>query len=42
LKEFIARSPPEVTTINATEGGAIFGERIKCMTFKQFLDRYKK
>jgi hypothetical protein len=42
LKEFIARSPQEVATINATEGGAIFGERIKCMTFKNFLSKYKK
>jgi len=39
LKEFIARSPSWLTTINATEGGSIFGERIKCMTLKQFLTK---
>jgi hypothetical protein len=42
LKEFIARSPEWITTINATEGGSIFGERIKCMRLQQFLDSYKK
>jgi len=40
LKEFIARSPKEITTINATEGGSIFGERIKSMKFKNFLEKY--
>jgi hypothetical protein len=37
LKEFIERSPKEVTTINATEGGSIFGNRIKSMKFSDFL-----
>jgi len=37
LKEFIARSPPDITTINATEGGSIFGEKVNCMTFENFL-----
>jgi len=41
LKEFIARSPDSVTTINATEGGIIFGDKIMCMTFKKFLEQYK-
>ena len=41
LKEFIKRSPEWVNTINATEGGSIFGERIKCITFEQFLTKYK-
>jgi len=41
LKEFISRSPDWVTTINATEGGSIFGERINSMKFKDFLDKYK-
>lgn len=41
FKEFIARSPLDVKTINATEGGSIFGERIHCMKFAQFLDSYK-
>ena len=37
LKEFIVRSPDWVNTINATEGGSIFGDRITCKNFKQFL-----
>ena len=37
LKEFIVRSPDWVNTVNATEGGSIFGERITCKNFKQFL-----
>lgn len=39
LKEFILRSPSWLTTINATEGGSIFGERINCMTFNEFLKK---
>jgi len=42
LKEFIARSPEWLTTINATEGGSIFGERVKSMKFKNFLEKYYK
>ena len=42
LKEFISRSPSWVTTINATEGGSIFGEKIKCTTFHDFLQKYEK
>ena len=41
LKEFIIRSPEWLTTINATEGGCIFGERIKSQKFKEFLNFYK-
>ena len=41
LKEFILRSPKEITTINATEGGSIFGERVKSMKFKNFLEEYR-
>jgi hypothetical protein len=41
LKEFITRSPLWVTTVNATEGGCIFGERITCATFTEFLTKYK-
>lgn len=37
LKEFILRSPTEILTINATEGGCIFGERITCLQFSDFL-----
>jgi len=40
LKEFITRSPNWVNTINATEGGCIFGKRIKCVTLRQFLTEY--
>ena len=40
LIEFIERSPKWVTTINATEGGSLFGKRIKYMTFKQFIKKY--
>jgi hypothetical protein len=38
LIEFIQRSPSYLNTINATEGGSIFGERIITMPFKQFLN----
>jgi len=38
LKEFILRSPSWLTTVNATEGGSIFGERIKCMRLREFLN----
>lgn len=37
FKEFIERSPPWVKTINATEGGSIFGKRIDCVRFSEFL-----
>lgn len=40
FKEFIRRSPNEIITINATEGGSIFGERIQCMKFEEFLKEY--
>ena len=42
LKEFILRSPSWLSTINATEGGCIFGDRIKCITLANFLQLYKK
>jgi hypothetical protein len=42
LLEFISRSPKWVNTINASEGGSIFGPRIKCLTLKNFLQIYKK
>ncbi len=41
LKEFISRSPSWLKTINATEGGCIFGNRITCTTFAEFLKNYK-
>jgi hypothetical protein len=37
FKEFIARSPSWVKTINATEGGSIFGNKIQCVRFSDFL-----
>lgn len=40
LKEFIKRSPQWLTTINATEGGCIFGDRIVSMKFQDFLVSY--
>ena len=40
LREFISRSPSWVNTINATEGGSIFGDRINCMKFEKFLKKY--
>lgn len=39
LIEFIERSPLWLTTINATEGGSIFGDRIITMPFNQFLEK---
>jgi len=41
LKEFIARSPSEITTINATEGGSLFGDKINCVSFSNFLNQFK-
>jgi hypothetical protein len=29
-------------TINATEGGCLYGQGIKCMPFKEFLEKFKK
>lgn len=40
LKEFISRSPSWLKTINATEGGSIFGDRVFCMKFSNFLQEY--
>lgn len=40
LKEFISRSPEWLNTINATEGGSIFGKRIKSMKFSDFLNSF--
>ncbi len=41
LKEFIPRAPSWVKTINATGGGAIFGNGITCMKFEDFLKQSK-
>ena len=40
FKEFIKRSPDWVNTINATEGGSIFGDRISPSKFSDFLTHY--
>jgi len=41
-KEFIKRSPENIKTINATEGGSLFGEKILSTTLKKFLKEYQK
>lgn len=39
----LARAAPKwVETWNCTEGGALCGEYIKCATFKEFLDAFKR
>lgn len=40
LKEFIKRSPSWLKTINSTEGGCIFGDKITSMKFIDFLAKY--
>ena len=40
LKEFILKTQNKVKTINATQGGAIFGNGIYSMKFKDYLDQY--
>lgn len=32
--------PPEVELFNSTEGGTLFGDRIKCIPFAEFLERF--
>jgi len=41
FKEFIARSHTKVNTINSTEGGSIFGDKITSMPLKEFLKKFK-
>jgi hypothetical protein len=41
LKEFISRSPKWLNTINSTESGSIFGDRITCSKFTEFLSKYE-
>ena len=38
LRHAVLRTPPWCETINCTEGGTLWGERIKCMKFKTWLD----
>jgi len=40
LKEFIEKASSKVKTINATEGGALFGKNIECMKFQNFLNKF--
>jgi len=40
LKEFIQKTQKRIRTINATEGGALFGEGIHCTSLKNFLRNY--
>ena len=40
LLEFISRSPSWLQTINATEGGSLFGNRLKLMKFRTFLTEF--
>jgi hypothetical protein len=40
LKEFITKTSNFVKTINATEGGTIFGKGIECSTLKKFIQNY--
>ncbi|MDC0639276.1 DUF115 domain-containing protein, partial [Nitrosopumilus sp.] len=40
LKEFIFRSPQDIKTINSTEGGCIFGDRIESMKLDEFLIKF--
>lgn len=40
LKEFITRAPDWVNTINSTQGGSIFGDKINSMTFNDFLKNF--
>jgi|SaaInlStandDraft_2_1057019.scaffolds.fasta_scaffold27281_3 hypothetical protein len=40
LKEFIQKTQNKVKTINATEGGALFGEGVHCTSLKNFVDNY--
>jgi hypothetical protein len=37
LREFIVRAPKWVNTVNSTEGGSVFGERVTGKYFKDFL-----
>ncbi len=38
--DLVVRAPRWVNTINSTEGGSLFGERIKNMKFIDFLNKY--
>ena len=38
FRDLVIRTPKWVKTINATEGGSLFGERIESMKFLDFLN----
>lgn len=38
----VLKTPPQLETYNCTEGGTLWGKRIKCMKFKSFLEQYSK
>ena len=40
FRELISKASKKVTTINTTEGGAIFGKDILSMKFIEFLEKY--
>lgn len=40
LKDFIQKTQHKIKTINATEGGALFGDGIYCTSLKNFLKDY--
>ncbi len=42
LLDLVKRSPQWVKTINSTEGGSLFGERIQNLKFLEFLESNKK
>jgi len=42
LKDLVVRTPKWVKTINATEGGSLFGKNIVGMKLSDFLTKYKK
>ena len=42
FRELISKASKKVTTINTTEGGAIFGKDILSMKFIEFLEKYSR
>ena len=40
LLDLVTRTPRWVDTVNATEGGSLFGDRIRNMKFNEFLETY--
>ena len=42
FRDLAASTPSWVSTVNCTEGGSLFGERIKCTTFQEFLEKHKR